>query len=193
MPPLYSSLYLFSRNRPGCKPHTAYRMEERGAASFTRARVHVGHGVGHRALPRLSLSLSLSLSLLPVFRCSRCLPRSRSLSPFCPETVPTEIRPRRYFRLKTVKKNRSPCQAKAENGPSRERSSSGTMTIEAEAAPAEGVGMGSQAKGSTAISQPCATLGSFAALNRTMPGNKLVGNERSAVGHGRRRCRSEKV
>ena len=54
------------------------------------ARVHVGHGVGHRALPRLSLSLSLSL--LPVFRCSRCLPRSRSLSPFCPETVPTEIR-----------------------------------------------------------------------------------------------------
>ena len=65
----------------------------------------------------------------------------------------------------------------------------GTMTIEAEAAPMaeEGVGMGSQAKGSTAISQPSATLGGFAALNRTpVPGNKLSGNERSAEGHGQR-------
>lgn len=60
------------------------------------------------------------------------------------------------------------------------------MTIEAEAAPVaeEGVGMGSQAKGSTAIPQPSATLGGFAALNRTpVPGNKL---DRSADGHGQR-------
>ena len=49
------------------------------------ARVHVGHGVGHRALPRLSLSLSLSacVTMLPV-------PAEVALlfPLFVPETVP---------------------------------------------------------------------------------------------------------
>ena len=80
------------------------------------ARVHVGHGVGHRALPRLSLSLSLSLSLLPVFRCSQVPAEVAILFPlFVPKPSPTEIR-MPFFSIfpfrKLSKKNRSPfCQA----------------------------------------------------------------------------------
>ena len=77
------------------------------------ARVHVGHGVRHRALPRLSLSLLLSL--LPVFRCSQVPAEVAILFPlFVPKPSPTEIR-MPFFSIfpfrKLSKKNRSPCQA----------------------------------------------------------------------------------